>query len=148
PSGHLWNLAGPGPGGDQRLFDGGSRADAGTNETLEPIYAARLGDGCLFPITTPSRTQSSIGRASLRRVAAFRCGVRSPGLVGAAIGLVIRNARSMNSQIEAVAIVVLLIAAFLIMALFLMPLLFAGLKGMIPWSPLFFAWLEPIVFWI
>jgi Mlc titration factor MtfA (ptsG expression regulator) len=54
----------------------------------------------------------------------------------------------MNSQIEAVAIVVLLIAAFLITALFLMPLLFAGLRGMIPWSPRFFAWLEPIVFWI
>jgi Mlc titration factor MtfA (ptsG expression regulator) len=54
----------------------------------------------------------------------------------------------MIPQVQAIAIVLLLIAGFLIMALFLMPVLFAGLRRVISRSPRFFAWLEPIVFWI
>ncbi len=54
----------------------------------------------------------------------------------------------MNPQLEAVVIVLLLIAGFLITVLFLMPGLFAGMRGLIRWWPRFFLWLEPIVFWI
>jgi Mlc titration factor MtfA (ptsG expression regulator) len=53
----------------------------------------------------------------------------------------------MNPQIQAAIIVVLLIAGFLLTALFLLPGLFAGLRVLIGWSPRFFAWLEPLVFW-
>lgn len=54
----------------------------------------------------------------------------------------------MNPQFDAVAIVVLMIAGFLIAALFLMPGLFAGLRRIILGSPQLFVWLEPVVFWI
>ena len=54
----------------------------------------------------------------------------------------------MNPQIQAVIIVLLLIAGFLLIALFLLPGLYVGLSRLIRWSPRFFAWLEPLVFWI
>jgi MtfA peptidase len=52
----------------------------------------------------------------------------------------------MNPQVEAVVIVLALIACFLVIAFFLMPGVFAWLRRL--WSPAFFAWLEPLVFWI
>src|SRR6266849_360391 len=54
----------------------------------------------------------------------------------------------MNPQVEAVAIVCLLIAGFLLLALFLVPGLFQGLRRLVFWSPQLFAWLEPWVFWL
>ena len=54
----------------------------------------------------------------------------------------------MNPQVEAAIIVLVLVGAFLLTAFFLLPRLFAGLRGLIRWSPRFFAWLEPLVFWI
>ena len=53
----------------------------------------------------------------------------------------------MNPQVEAAIIVLGLVGAFLLTALFLLPRLFAGLGSLIGWSPRFFAWLEPLVFW-
>jgi Mlc titration factor MtfA (ptsG expression regulator) len=61
-------------------------------------------------------------------------------MVGPAIGLEVPI--DMNPQVEAVVIVLTLIAGFLVIAFFLMPWL-----GRL-WSPGFFAWLEPRVFWI
>jgi hypothetical protein len=52
----------------------------------------------------------------------------------------------MNPQVEAVVIILALIACFLVIAFFLMPGLFAWLRRL--WSPAFFDWLEPLVFWI
>src|ERR1700687_2710468 len=54
----------------------------------------------------------------------------------------------MNPQVDAAAIVLFLIAGFLILAFFLVPGLFAGLRRLVMWSPHLFAWLEPLVFWI
>src|SRR5438445_4801252 len=54
----------------------------------------------------------------------------------------------MNPQVEAAIIVLVLIGAFLLTALFLLPRLYAGLRSLITLSPRFFAWLEPLLFWI
>jgi Mlc titration factor MtfA (ptsG expression regulator) len=54
----------------------------------------------------------------------------------------------MSPQLEAAIIVLLLIGAFLLTALFLLPRLYAGLQSLIGRSSKFFAWLEPILFWI
>jgi Mlc titration factor MtfA (ptsG expression regulator) len=54
----------------------------------------------------------------------------------------------MNPQVEAALIVLMLVGLFLLTALFVLPLLYAGLSRLIRWSPRFFAWLEPLVFWI
>src|SRR5438128_4725871 len=53
----------------------------------------------------------------------------------------------MTPQVQAIVIVLLLIAGFLLTALFLLPGLFAGLRVLLGWSPRFFAWLEPLLFW-
>ncbi len=54
----------------------------------------------------------------------------------------------MDPQVEAIVIVFMLITGFLVLALFLVPSLFAGLRGVVLSWPRFFAWLEPLVFWI
>jgi Mlc titration factor MtfA (ptsG expression regulator) len=52
----------------------------------------------------------------------------------------------MSPQFQAVAIILSLVAGFLILAFFLVPGLIAGLREVL--SPRFFAWLEPFLFWI
>jgi Mlc titration factor MtfA (ptsG expression regulator) len=54
----------------------------------------------------------------------------------------------MNPQVQAAVIVVALIGGFLLTALILLPMIYAGLRGLIGWSPRLFAWLEPLVFWV
>jgi len=54
----------------------------------------------------------------------------------------------MYPQVEAILIILCMIAGFLALAFFLIPGFFSGIRGLFLRSPWFFAWLEQRMFWI